>query len=211
MIALCGMETTLLALDIVMNQVTPVNREDPITFGHVKIQLYINVYNTRIIHPCVVILLGMADIKACFRLPRIHPNLTGAFGSMAGGFYNLAAMVFGSTTSAPSWKPFRQGIKALSVAYADRPDLVIKHKYYLAMISWAEEDTTAKITQAFPCLINTGSLDAHLPARIYVVDALLLGLLRQQMELKFAALIEAIFVIMGTPDTTVRQCPLALD
>jgi hypothetical protein len=62
-----------------MNQVTPVNREDPITFGHVKIQLYINVYNTRIIHPCVVILLGMADIKACFRLPRIHPDLTGAF------------------------------------------------------------------------------------------------------------------------------------
>jgi len=31
------------------------------------------------------------------------------------------------------------------------------------------------------------------------------------MELRLAALIEAIFVIMGTPDTTVRQCPLALD
>jgi hypothetical protein len=52
------------------------------------------------------------------------------------------------------------------VVYADRPDLVIKHKYYLDMISWAQEDPTAKITQAFPCLINTGTLDAHLPARI---------------------------------------------
>ncbi len=31
------------------------------------------------------------------------------------------------------------------------------------------------------------------------------------MEMRLAALIEAIFVIMGTPDTTVRQCPLALD
>ena len=31
------------------------------------------------------------------------------------------------------------------------------------------------------------------------------------MELRLAALIKAIFVIMGTPDTTVRQCPLALD
>jgi hypothetical protein len=97
------------------------------------------------------------------------------------------------------------------VAYADRPDLVIKHKYYLDMISWAEEDPTVKITQAFPCLINTGTLDAHLPARIYVNDALLLGLSRRQMEMKLAALIEAIFVIMGEPDTTVRQCPLALD
>jgi hypothetical protein len=204
--------TTLLALDIVMNQVTPVNREAPITFGHVKIQLYIDIYNTRISHPYVVILLGLADIKACFRFPRLHPDLTGAFGFTAGGFYNLAtAMVFGSTTSASSWEPFRRGIEALSVAYADRPDLVIKHKFYLDMISWAEEDPTTEITPAFPCLKNTGTLDAHLPARIYVDDALLLGLSRRQMELKLAALIEAIFVIMGAPDTRVRQCPLAMD
>jgi len=87
--------TTLLALDIVMNQVTPVNCEAPITFGHVKIQLCIDIYNTRISHPYVIILLGMGDIKACLRFPRIHPDLTGAFGFMAGGFYNLAtAMVF---------------------------------------------------------------------------------------------------------------------
>ncbi len=97
------------------------------------------------------------------------------------------------------------------MVYADRPDLVIKHKYYLNMISWAEEDPPAKITQAFLCLINSGILDAHLPARIYVDDALLLGLSRIQMELKLAALIKAIFVIMGTPDMKVRQCPLALD
>jgi hypothetical protein len=31
------------------------------------------------------------------------------------------------------------------------------------------------------------------------------------MELKLAALLKAIFVIMGTPDTKVHQCPLALD
>jgi hypothetical protein len=61
--------TTRLALDIVMNQVTPINREAPITFGHVKLQLYIDIYNTRISHPYVVILLGMANIKACFRFP----------------------------------------------------------------------------------------------------------------------------------------------
>jgi len=204
--------TTLLALDIVMNQVTPVSREAPITFGHVKIQLYINIYNTRISYPYVIILLGMADMKACFCFPRIHPDLTGAFGFMAGGFYNLAtAMVFGSTTSTSSWEPFRRGIEALSVAYADRLDLVIKHKYYLDMISWAEEDPTTEITPAFPCAINKCSPDARLPARIYLDDALLLGISRQQMELRLATLIEAIFVIMGTPDTTVHQCPLALD
>ncbi len=99
--------TILLDLDIVMNQVTPVTREAPVTFGHIKIQLYINIYNTHISHPNDVILLGMADIKACFCFPRIHPGLTGAFGFMAGGYYNLAtAMVFSSTTSASSWEPF---------------------------------------------------------------------------------------------------------
>jgi hypothetical protein len=120
--------TILLALDIMMNQVTPVTREAPITFGHVKIELYTNIYNMRVSHPNDVCLLGMADIKACFCFPRIHPNLTGAFGFMAGGYYNLAtAMVFGSTTSASSWEPFQQTDMALSVAYADCPDLVITH------------------------------------------------------------------------------------
>jgi hypothetical protein len=56
--------TILLALDIVMNQVTQVTCEAPVTFGHVKIQFYINIYNTRVSHQNDVILLGMADIKA---------------------------------------------------------------------------------------------------------------------------------------------------
>jgi hypothetical protein len=47
------------------------------------------------------------------------------------------------------------------MAYADRPDLVITHKYYLDMISWPEHDLTAKITPAFPCSMNKGTLEAH--------------------------------------------------
>jgi hypothetical protein len=61
--------TMLFSTDIVMNQVTPVSCKAPITFGHVKIQLYIDIYNTRISNPTATILLGMADIKACFRFP----------------------------------------------------------------------------------------------------------------------------------------------
>jgi hypothetical protein len=108
--------TILLALDIVMNQVTPVTCEASITFGHVKNQLYTDIYSMRVSHPNDVILLGMADIKACFCFSRIHPNLTGAFGFMAGGSYNLAtAMVFGSTTSVSSvcvcfWPPVTDGV-----------------------------------------------------------------------------------------------------
>ncbi len=102
------------------------------------------------------------------------------------------------------------------VAYANSPDLVIKHKYYLNMVSWAEPDPTAKITPAVPCPMNKGTLDTHgnrakVPARIYVDDTLMLALLRFHMMPVLAALIEAIFVIMGKPDTLVCQCPLAMD
>jgi hypothetical protein len=204
-------------MNIVMNQVTPVSCEAPITFGHVKIQLYIDIYNMRISHPTATILLGMANIKGCFCYPQIHPNLTGVFGFMAGSYYNLAtAMVFSSTTSASSWEPFQRAIEALSVVYADCPGLVIKYKYFLDMISWEETNPTALITQAVPCPMNKGTLDAQgnrekLSARIYADDALVLALSKCHMVQVLTALIKAIFVIMGKPDTTVRQCPLAMD
>jgi hypothetical protein len=102
------------------------------------------------------------------------------------------------------------------VSYADRPDLVITHKYYLDMIFWDEHDPNANITPVFPCLMNKGTLEAHgnrakLPARICVDDALMLALSGCCMEQVLATHIEAIFAIMGKPDTTVCQCPLGMD
>ena len=47
--------------DIGMNQVTPVAQEAPVTFGHVKSQIYTDVYNTRISYPTATILLGLAS------------------------------------------------------------------------------------------------------------------------------------------------------
>ncbi len=42
-------------------------------------------------------------------------------------------------------------------------------------------------------------------------DALLLGHSKWQNLMQLAALIEAIFVVMGEPEITIRQCPLAMD
>ncbi len=92
-----------------MNQVTPITREAPITFRHVQMQLYIDIYNTRVSYPTFIIILAMADVKACFCFPCIHADLTDALGFLAGGYFNLATtMVFGSTASASSWEPFRR-------------------------------------------------------------------------------------------------------
>jgi hypothetical protein len=119
-----------------MNQVTPVAQEAPVTFGHVKSQIYMDIYNTLINYPTAMILLGLADIKACFRYPRIHADLTGAFSFIADKFYNLVtAIVFSLTASASSWEAFRQAIEALTKVFANRPDLVVRHKKFIDMLS----------------------------------------------------------------------------
>jgi hypothetical protein len=101
-----------------MNQVTLVAQDAPVIFGHVKSQIYMDIYNMRISYPTATILLGLADVKECFRYPRIHADLTGAFGFIADELYNLAtAIVFGSTAPASSWEAFRQAIKALTKSF----------------------------------------------------------------------------------------------
>jgi hypothetical protein len=200
-----------------MNQVTPVAQEASVTFDHVKSQIYTDIYNTCISYSTAMILLGLAEVKACFRYPRIHADLTGAFGFIADELYNLAtAMVFGLTVSASSWEAFRQAIKSLKNVFANRPDLVVRHKKFIDMLKWEEIDSSAKLTPAFSCTINRGIMDdagnrIDLPACIYVDNALMLALDIDHMKMVLAAMIEAIFVVMGEPDLAVRQCPLPMD
>ncbi len=146
--------------DIVMNQGIHVPQEAPVMFGHVKSQIYMDIYNTHNSYPTAMILLGLADIKACFRYPRIHADLTGAFGFIADELYNLAtATVFCSTASASSWEAFRQAIKALTKVFANRPNLVIRHKKFIDMLKSEEINPSAKLTPAFSCTINRGIMD----------------------------------------------------
>ena len=71
-------------------------------------------------------------------------------------------MVFGSTASASSWEYFRRAIEALAAeVFANRPDLVIKHKKYLDMLKWDTIDPKAKKVRAFPCAINRGIIDEN--------------------------------------------------
>jgi hypothetical protein len=125
-------------------------------------------------------------------------------------------MVFGSKASASSWEPFRRAIEALSVVYANLPGLAAKHRHYLDMICWDTIDPMIKLTRATACPINLGVLDKKgvtkkRPVRIFVDNSLLLAIGCCLMEMALAALIEAIFVIMGKPDAAIRKCLLALD
>ena len=113
------------------------DNEPEVIFGTAKKSFYWLMYNLRLSYPEAPILLVLADIKACFIFPRIHPDLTGAFGFLATNLCVLAiAMVFGSNTSAACWEPFRRAIEALSKKFANHPDLVEKHKRHIDMINW---------------------------------------------------------------------------
>jgi hypothetical protein len=169
-------------------------------------QIFIDIYNMRISYPNERILIALADIKACFRFARIHADLTRAFGFLADDLYNLAtAMVFGSTTSASSWESFRQAVKALTIVFANRSDLVSKHKCFLDMIQWEIFDQTIDIVPAVPCNINRGITDEagnpiDLPARIFVDDVIMHSSNAKHMKIVLGAMIESIFVVMGEPE-----------
>ncbi len=80
-------------------------------------------------------------------------------------------MVFSSTASASSWEAFRRAIKDLTKVFANRPDLVVRHKNFIDMLKWEEIDPSTKLTPAFSCTINRGIMDdarnrMDLPARI---------------------------------------------
>ena len=84
------------------------------------------------------------------------------------------------------------------------------------MMNWEDIDPSVELTREAACAINQGVLDAQgvaqpRPARIFIDNSLLLAISQLLMMMALAALIEAIFVVMGDPDTTIRQCPLAQD
>ena len=201
--------------EIVLNNMTTTEFEASITFGAAKLKLLQRIYNLRVRHPKRKIYLALADITACFRFPRVHADLTGAFGFMAEKMYFLAtSMVFGSNASASSWEPFRRAIEALIIEYSVRLDLISKHKDLLDMLKWEDEDThMGDFVRAVACPLNSGiqDLNGFLEAFIYVDDILASANTRFNMLRLLAATIEAIFTVCDRPHIEVRQCSLSLE
>ena len=210
--------TKLLWDDVVMNDIVPLDDEAEITFGNVKTDYLKHIYNTRVSYPDDDIDLANADVKAAHRYPRIQPDLAGAFGFVITGLYYFiaTAMVFGSIISATAWEPFRRAIEQMTAAYSLRWDLVEKHRNYLDMITIAPPSPPGTtFTAAVRCPLNQGVLDEDgspkpIPNFIYVDDCLL-ACARKFTERLLCACVEAIFVVLGRPDTAVRQCPLAIN
>jgi hypothetical protein len=204
--------------EIVLNEVTDTELEAEISFGSTKMEVCKILYNIRASCPDTDIYLALADVTSCYRYPRIHPDLTGCFGFSANNLYFLAtSMVFGSSGSAPSWEGHRRAIEALSEVFYTLEGLVEKHKEYLDMLEWdITEPAEGELVRAVKCSVNKGFTDEEgnllpIPSKMYVDDAIPIGLGIESIKKSLAAIIEAIFVVMGRPDERVRPCHLSLE
>jgi len=200
---------------VVLNDMMNTEFEANVTFGRAKLKLLQRIYNLRVSHPNCKIYLALADISACFRFPRVNADLTGAFRFMAEKMYFLAtSMVFGSTTSASSWEPFRQAIEGLIIEYFTRPDLISTHKHLLNMLKWEDKDTMVvdDFARAIARPLNHGipELDGSLEVYIYVDDIMGSAVGKFNILRLLAATIKATFAVCGRANIEVRQCSLSI-
>ena len=84
------------------------------------------------------------------------------------------------------------------------------------MVKWEPHNPLVKPVKAKQCQLNPGVLDSFCnqishPSRIWVDDILIAAVGTSQMKMALAAVIESIFVVMGQPNLSLRQCPLAMD
>jgi hypothetical protein len=201
--------------EVVLSEFTCTEFEANVDFGHAKMNLLCRIYNWRVSYLREIIFLALADITACFRFPRIHADLTGAFGFSAkqlfffGNKYGIWLKSYAS-----SWEPFRKAIQSLIPIFSMRNDLIAKHNSLLNMLVWLDNNTlVSTLVQSFGCPIDPGIPDQHSPLKAYIyVDDILASAVGRQNTLQLhAAIIEAIFTVCARTMIEHHQCPLSID
>ena len=114
----------------------------------------------------------------------------------------------------PRGEPFCRAFEGLSNAFANCSDLAIKHRCYIDIPQWdIPFDNAPTPVKAVKYELNPGVFDStgkqtYQPPRIRVDGAMIAAVGILSMKLALAAIIEAIFVVVGKPDIKLRQCPL---
>ena len=138
-------ETTIPATHphlIVMNKIAAHDDILKVAYGDVVKRFMTSILNMRASFPNEDIFIPAADITACFRWPRTHPDLSGALGFILQDYYHLAiGMVFGHVESAAIWEPIRLAIEKMAlVEFNGTKNLEEMHEYYLNLLNWEDFD-----------------------------------------------------------------------
>ena len=189
-------------------------------FGDVLFKLLTRVWNLRITHPDRDIVLHANDIKSCFRNLKHHPDVMGAFSCILGDFLFLqCSLTFGSDFSPANWEVVRRIAEKLAESLFPDKSLRHKHRQYLDRLKWKKGmgNKHATLIPAVRDEFNQGVLDAeghptNVPHFIYVDDDCYAVVYDQDdIEQAVATSIEAIFILLGDSNLTLRQDTVSFD
>ena len=101
-------------------------------FGTAKTRLYRKIYNLRITHPTLDIIIHANDVNSCFRQLKHHPDCLGLFSFINDDLlYLQCGLTFGSDFSPASWEVLRRIIEIVAEHLFTDDTLCVKHRKYL--------------------------------------------------------------------------------
>ena len=198
-----------ICINMMLNQKT----EPEIIYGQAFINHLQHLYNFRLSYPDDEIVLMDDDVKGAFRHCKYHPDIATAFAFIIQNllFIPLGG-TFGSVVSPANFEPIARARIHLAEYLSTRTDLLDKYKHIIDKVKFSDPpDPSIKYAKGIPDKFNTGVQCLKSTKYHMFVDDSLFVQTRDQMKHAMAASIEALHIILGYPDTDIRQNPLSLD
>ena len=193
-------------------------------YGDVLKRVLTRIWNLRLSYPDKEIVIHASDVKSCFRQLKHHPSVAGAFSYIMGDFLFIqCALAFGADFSPQSWEVVRRLAEMLSERLFGVPTLRDKHRQYLDLLRFGDHlgDPDVVFVPATPDSKNTGvsgsdGRDPNTPHAYFVDDDIYTDIFdldatapAERIEQAVAAGIEAVFILLGASDLSLRQDPLS--
>lgn len=196
-----------------INMMLSQKTEPNIIYGETFMRLLETIWNLRISYPVSDILLFDDDINGAFRHCKYHPDVVSAFAFIIAQFLFIPlGGTFGSITSPENFDPIARARIHLAEFLSDRRDLLSKYKHIIDKIKFSDEPKSdTKFVPAVKDAIHKGVKDLKKTKYNMFVDDSLFVQIRELIKHAMAASIEALFIILGFPETEKRQNPLSLD
>ena len=187
--------------------------EPEIIYGSTFARYLSYLWNFRISRPRSDIMLMDDDVKGAFRHCKYHPDVASAFSFII-QYYLFISLggTFGSIVTPSNFEPIARARTHLAEYLSTRRDLLQKYAHIIDKVKFSpEQDANTVFTNAVPCSINPGLIDTNRTQYNMFVDDSLFAQTRDNIKHAMAASIEALHIILGYPDTEIRQNPLSLD
>ena len=198
---------------ICINMMLSHDSEPVIVYGSTFMKYLEYIWNLRITYPVTDIMLFDDDVKGAFRHCKYHPDVTSAFSFIIAGllFISLGG-TFGSIVTPSNFEPIARARTHLARYLSNRRDLLKKYQHIISKVRFSEPQTAStEFVRATPCSINNGIADKNRTEYNMFVDDSLFAQTRDNIKHAMAASIEALHIILGYPNTDIRQNPLSLD